>query len=328
MMTNIAMSFYPFLPTLLILAVSLAAIFWTADRMLLNAVAVSNRLNVPPLIIGALVIGFGTSAPELVISSVAALHGSLEIAIGNAFGSNVANIALVLGAAALVSGISKTSTDILLKLLIVLAATALPGILLLDNRYLDAGDGVILLAALAAAIYLLIKIENNAPHDDEMSRHAARQKYAVTQLIVFTALLLVASYFAVREAVQIAEILGISELTIGLTVIAIGTSLPELAAAVISAYRRQHSLALGGILGSNLFNSLAVIGVPTFIHSEHVPEQALLRDYPIVIGITLLLGVLLLTPPRNTLGRGKGLVLLTCFVLYQTLLYFQAFDTA
>ncbi len=309
----------------LLLIAALLAVFWTADRMLLNAVATANRLRIPPLIVGAVIIGFGTSAPELVVSSLAAFNDSLEIAVGNALGSNVANVALVLGAAALGFGINATPADTRLKFLIVFAATALPGLLLLDRNYLGRGDGALLLVALAGAIYLLIKAEDGAFEDDDMVRHAARQKRPEIRLIAWTGLMLTASYAAVWSALNIARVLDVSELIIGLTVIAIGTSLPELAAALVSTYRQQHAIALGVILGSNLFNSLAVIGLPALIAPMQVPGAVLLRDYPVVLGLTALLWLLLLAPPRRSLGRGKGLMLLACFAAYQAILYREAF---
>ncbi len=316
------MAFY--LSTLIL---SLALIFWAADRMLLSAVAIANRCRVPPLIIGAVVIGFGTSAPELVISSVAALRDSLQIAVGNALGSNIANIALVLGATAMVSGVMATHATIYRKFMIVTAATALPGLLLLNGHHFGRSDGILLLAALAAAIYLLIKTKNDAAQtDDDMSQIAARQKHAGIRLTVFTAVLLAASYMAVYAATHVAQIFGISELIIGLTVIALGTSLPELAAALVSAYRKQHAIALGNILGSNMFNSLAVIGLPVLIHPARMPPEVLSRDYLTVIGLTALLWLLFLMPPRFSLGRGKGLLLLLCFVAYQLTLYRAAIN--
>ena len=315
---------------LLTLAVTLIAIFWAADRMLLNAVATANHLRIPPSMIGALVIGFGTSAPELVISSSAALQGSLEIAIGNALGSNIANIALVLGTVAIFSGIVAARANIHSKCLIVLAAAVLPGILLLDQHDLSRGDGIVLLASFALAIYLLIKTESGSASDDvstrDMSKAAAKQKHTEIQLLLYIILLIAFSWLAVWAAGNIAEALNISELIIGLTVIAIGTSLPELAAALIGAYRKQHAIALGSILGSNLFNSLAVTGLPALIHPAQVPAVVLSRDYLVVVGLTAMLWLLLLLPPRHSLGLPKGLLLLACFVFYQAVLYRQAIN--
>ncbi len=320
MMSGTVMALY-----FLTLILSLILIFRAADRMLLHAVAAANRFHIPPLIIGSVVIGFGTSAPELVISSVAALEGSLEIAVGNALGSNIANIALVLGAAAVVSGIGAAHAGINLKFLIVLAATVLPAVLLLDERHLGRVDGAVLLGALAVAIYLLIKTERNTPRAAaDMSRLAAGQKHIGVKLTIWMGVLVGASYAAVWSAVHVAQTLGISELIIGLTVIALGTSLPELAAALVGAYRKQHAIAFGNILGSNMFNSLAVIGLPALIYPAQMPAEVLSRDYVVVFGLTILLWLLLLAPPRLSLGRAKGLLLLACFVLYQTALYHAA----
>lgn len=308
------------------LALSLVFILWSADRMLLNAVAVSNHFRVPPLIVGALVIGFGTSAPELVVSSVAAAKGSTQIAVGNAIGSNVANIALVLGAAALAGGVSIARRAVRLNFPLLLAATALPGLLLLDRYDLSRTDGLVLLAALVGAIYLLVKIESDAPHpEDEMQRLAVKQKRAEIQLVGFTVLLVAFSYAAVWAAVNVARELEVSELIIGLTVLAVGTSLPELSTVLVGVYRKQHAMAIGNIFGSNVFNSLAVIGLPALIAPAQMPPQALLRDYPVMLGLTVLLWALFLAPPRWRIGRGRGLLLLACFIAYQLMLYREAF---
>ena len=306
---------------LALFALSLVVVFWTADRMLLNAVAMSNRLRIPPMIVGAVIVGFGTSAPELAVSSIAAFNGSLEIAVGNALGSNIANIALVIGTVALVSGISASTSDTRLSFLIMLAAMALPGLLLLDQNHLGRDDGVLLLAALAAAMYLVVKTTDFAPENDDMTRLADRQKHTGFWLALWIALMLAASYVTVWSAINIARALGISELIIGLSAIAIGTSLPELAAALIGAYRKQHKIAIGVILGSNLFNSLAVIGLPSLIAPAQLSDEVLTRDYPTTLGVAVLMWVLMIVPPRRSLGRAKGAILLACFVAYQMILY-------
>ena len=307
-----------------IFALSLIAVFWTADRMLLNAVTVANQLRVPPLIIGAVIIGFGTSAPELAVSSIAALNGSLEIAIGNALGSNIANLAMVIGAAALVSGVRSTPSDTRLKFLILLTATALPGLLLLDQSHLGRKDGALLLVALAFAMYLLIKNENDTFEESSTNQPDAGHRRAGILLAWWMGLMIAASYAATWSAINLARVLDVSELIIGLTVIAIGTSLPELAAALVGAYRKHHEVTIGVILGSNMFNSLAVTGLPTLISPARLPGEVLSRDYPTALGLTALLWLLLVAPPRYSLGRGKGLVLLGCFTGYQVILYREA----
>ena len=311
---------------LIALALTFILIFWSADRMLLDAVALSRRLHIPPLVIGAVVIGFGTSAPELVVSSTAALKGSLDIAVGNALGSNVTNIALVLGTTALLIGVSAARAGMNRKFGIILAGAVLPGSMLLDGNDLGRGNGALLLAALVVAIYLLVKSEDRsggmaASDEDEMLEAAGKVRYAGLSLAFYTALLVGASYGAVWAAIHIARELGVAELIIGLTVIALGTSLPELAAALVGAYRKQHSIALGNILGSNLFNSLAVVGLPALLAPAQVSGDVLTRDYPVMLGLTVLLWLLFWLPPRLTLSRTKGLALLACFVAYEWVLY-------
>ena len=302
------------------LALSLGFIFWSADRMLLNAIAMSISFRIPPLIIGAIIIGFGTSAPELVISVIAALNGSLPIAIGNAFGSNIANIALVLGTTAILIKISAKQSRIHQKLLIVLLASALPGLLLLDQYHLQRSDGIVLLLAFVLGIYLLVKTERKEVDPNSSKLKYTKKKHVGRKIVVFGMVLVGASQTAVWSALHIAQSLGISELIIGLTVIAIGTSLPELATALASAYRKQHTIALGNILGSNMFNSLAVIGLPVLIAPAQVPSAVLTRDYAVALGLTLLLWVLLLIPRHLSLGLIKGGLLLVCFIAYQVTL--------
>ena len=301
---------------------ALASVFWSADRMLLNAVALSRQLHLSPFAVGAIVIGFGTSAPEIATSIFAALNHKLEIAVGNALGSDTANILLILGVVSLVATLRPPPTaGLRQQSFILLLATALPGLLLLDNYQLNRSDAFILLSVFAACLYYLKKTE--APIAPEKIS-PPRSGHTGFRLLVFLAVLLVSSQAVISCAASTARHFDVSELIIGLSVIAVGTSLPELSTTLASVRRKHYTVALGNIFGSNIFNSLAVIGIPVLISPQTMPSEVLTRDYPVAVGATLLLFLLMfLTPPRLSLGRLKGGLLVACFIAYQTALYLE-----
>ncbi|MBT7307030.1 MAG: calcium/sodium antiporter, partial [Gammaproteobacteria bacterium] len=249
---------------------------WSADRFVHGAAATAQHMKVSPLIIGLVIMGFGTSAPEMMVSSLAALEGSPGIGIGNAIGSNIANIALVLGATALILPITIRSELLRREFPILLVVTAASGLMLIDYS-LDRLDGIILLSSLFLLMGWLIQngaegspAENtpNAPLEAAVSDEIPQQLALKSALLwTFTGLvvLLLSSRLIVWAAVEIAYAFEVSELVIGLTIIAIGTSLPELAASITAAKKGEHDMAIGNIIGSNLFNILAVLSLPGLI---------------------------------------------------------------
>ena len=301
---------------------------WSADRFVLGSAALARNLGISPLVIGLTIVGFGTSAPELMVSSIAALTGNPGLAVGNAIGSNITNIALVLGATALIAPLTVSSRilrhELPLLVLVMLIALAL----LLDGQ-LGRLDGFLLLVGLCGVItWLVYDSLHLKPDDPIVGEYAAEiprempTRSALIQIAIGLCVLLASSRLLVWGAVDIAHALGVSDLIIGLTVVAIGTSLPELAACVMSARRGEHDIAMGNVIGSNLFNILGVLGLPGLIHPLVLPPDVLARDYPVMLMLTGLLFLMAygLRKARH-INRFEGALLLAAFVGYEYWLY-------
>lgn len=305
--------------------VGLAILAWSADKFVLGAAAVARYLGIAPLIIGMLVIGFGTSAPELVVSAFAAANGNPELALGNAFGSNVANIGLVLGVTAVLVPVAVHKGVVRKELPALLAVTALTWILLSDGA-LSLVDAIILVAALVALIAVaLLGAKGNA--DDELAAEveaeavtrALSKRAAWIWLVVGLVVLVASSRLLVWGAVGIAESLGWPDLVIGLTVVAIGTSAPELASAIAAARKGESDLVLGNVIGSNIFNTLGVVGLAGLIAPATVSRDIVARDLPVVAGFTVLLVLFALGRlGKGRINRVEGGVLVLAFVAYTT----------
>jgi cation:H+ antiporter len=308
------------------IVVGLAILVWSADRFVDGAAAIAKHLGVSNLIIGITVIGFGTSAPEIAVSIIAVLESVPGIAIGNALGSNIANIGLILGITALLVPVPVTSSVIRAEYPLLLVAT-LVMIACLYDLELSQQDGFILLGLLVVVMgYMIyshrnIGVDADIEEDDELMSNGK----AWLLILVGLALLVGSSRMLVWGASNIAQELGVSELIIGLTIVALGTSLPELAASIASIKKSIPDMAIGNIIGSNLFNSLAVVGIPPLIREFNVDMAAVQRDVPIMLGLTLLLFVMCFAMKSRTvsLGRGKGFVLFATFVAYQIYLYYE-----
>ncbi|MFP1677053.1 calcium/sodium antiporter [Alloalcanivorax sp. C16-2] len=304
----------------LALILGLAILVWSADRFIDSASLCARRLGVPPLFIGIIIVGFGTSAPELVVSAIAASQNSPELALGNAFGSNIANVGLVLGLAALVRPIHSRSPVIRREILLLLGVSLLAGGLLLDGE-LGRGDALVLLAAFVVLLAWSVKksFSGGPSADDSPGNEAgAGTGAALVWLLVSLVLLLASSRLLVWGAVQIALSLGISELIIGLTVVALGTSLPELASVIAAARKGEHDLALGNIVGSGLFNTLAVVGLAGVITPFPVADGLLYRDWPVMVALVVMLQLLALIGGARglRLSRWVGALLLAIYVGY------------
>ncbi|WP_421191585.1 calcium/sodium antiporter [Aeromonas jandaei] len=305
------------------LIAGLALLVWSADKFVDGAAATARYAGMPPLLIGMVIIGFGTSAPEMVVSALAASQGNPGLALGNAYGSNITNIALILGLTALISPIAVASQVVRKEIPILLGITLLSGALLLDGHLgrMDAAIlGVVFVGLMGWSIWAGMNGKGDAL-DTETAEDIASEgmslKSAIFWLVVGLVLLIGASRLLVWGAVTIAQALGISDLVIGLTIVAIGTSLPELASSLIAIRKNEHDLALGNVLGSNLFNTLAVVGIASGIHPLDVAPEVLSRDWSIMMGLTLLLLVMCLgRKGQGHINRLEGGVLLTCFVAY------------
>lgn len=319
---------------ILAIAATLAGLLilaWSADRFVMAAAAVSKYLGLAPLLIGMLVIGFGTSAPELVVSGLAAAGGNPEIALGNAFGSNVANIGLVLGLTAIVMPVMVQRGVVRREFPVLLIVTALAVLLLLDLN-LSRADAVILVVALAVVITAGIiygrKVGDDALGAEADAETAARhlsRKQAWLWLIAGLVVLVLSSRLLVWGAVGIAERLGWPDLVIGLTIVAIGTSAPELASAIAAARKGEGDLVLGNVLGSNIFNTLGVVGLAGLIAPSAVSEAVLTRDLPVMALFTVALVVFgLKRRGHGRINRVEGSVLLLAFVAYTAYLLITA----
>ncbi len=319
---------------LAILAViaGLVILVWGADRFVDGAASTARYLGMPPLLIGMVILGFGTSAPEMVVSALAAMDGNAGIGLGNAYGSNIVNIALILGVASMISPI-KVSSSMLSKELPILTLVTILSVFLLSDLYLSRQNAVILLAVffilLAWAIVQGMKqrsdslakeveketVEKALPHTRVIFGLVAR---AIFWLAAGLVLLVAGSRMFVWGAVAIAGMLGVSDLIIGLTVAALGTSLPELASSILAARKGEHELALGNVIGSNLFNTLAVVGISGVIHPVAVEAETLYRDMAVMGILTLSLFVIGygFRKKQGRINRFEGGMLFLVYVSY------------
>jgi len=302
-----------------------ALLVWSAERFVMGSSAVARNLGVTPLVIGMTIMGFGTSAPEMLVSIMAAANGNPAIGIGNALGSNIANIGLVIGTTALIMPMAVESRILKREYPVLMAITLLTGVLLWDNE-LGRMDGLILVSGSILLIIWLVRVSKHPRNVDPLETEfeieiptGLSMLQAVIWTLVGLVLLILSSRILVWGAVEIAQYLGISDLVIGLTIIAVGTSLPELAASVMSALKKEHDMAIGNIIGSNMFNLLAVMALPGLIRPSKLEPVVFYRDYPVVLAFTIVLFIVAYGfrgPGRIT--RYEGGLLLAGFTAYMT----------
>lgn len=295
----------------LYVALGLVGLFLGGDALVRGAVGVAQRLAMPPLLIGLTVVGFGTSMPELLVSVQAALAGSPALAIGNIVGSNIGNILLIAGISALVWPIAVSGGSLKRDTAFMVAA-ALALVPLFWMGVIGRLAGLALVAGLIA--YLVISYLKSQNEPDEAAPPARPLWQSLLWLVVGFVALLAGARFLVEGSVNIARSFGISEAFIGLTIVAIGTSLPELATSLIAALKRHSEIAIGNIIGSNIFNVLGILGVTAIIAPIPVESRFLTFDLPVLIGVTLLFTALLLLRP--VIGRGMGAALLAGYAAY------------
>lgn len=283
-------------------------LIWSADRLVAGASSCAMHFGISPLVIGLVIIGFGTSAPEMVVSAVAAVQGNPGFAVGNALGSNITNVGLVLGVTAILYPL-KVDSQTLRREIPVLFAIMLLAILLLSDLHLSLGDGLILLGGLALMLLWMTRLSMNSGQSDLLMTELQEEiptdlplRKAVFWTLLGLILLPLSSTVLVDGATFVAQSLGVSDEIIGLTILAIGTSLPELAAALASAMKNEHELAVGNILGSNMFNLLGVLGIAATIAPLNVSPEIISRDS---VTMFLLTGMLVLFAIRR---HGSGVV--------------------
>ncbi|MCW9709890.1 calcium/sodium antiporter [Avibacterium sp. 21-586] len=317
----------------LAILVGLAILVWSADRFIDGAASLASYLGMSPLLIGIVIIGFGTSAPEIIVSALSALNHSSGIALGNAYGSNITNIALILGVTAIIKPIMVNSQVLKKELPVLMVVTLLSAFLIYDAT-ISRLDAVILLVVFTLYMSWTIwqgkrysgdSLEQDI-NDELKEKSQMPLKTAVLWLVIGLALLMASSQLLVWGAVNIATYLGVSDLIIGLTIVAIGTSLPELAASIMAARKNELDLAVGNIIGSNLFNTLAVVGIAGSISPIQATPEVFSRDMLVMITLT---GLLFLFgygfKGRNgRINRVEGLVLFLCYVAYNSWLIYTA----
>lgn len=305
----------------------LALLIWSAGYFVEGSAATARHLGIPPLLIGMVIVGFGTSAPEMVVSAFAASMGNPGIALGNAYGSNIMNIALILGLTAVISPIAVHSQVMRKELPILTAVTALAAYQLLDGEITRA-DALVL-----SGVFVLLMgwsvweglRQKGDPWEDQTEHklqcHRIPLRMALVRLVVGLVFLIASSRMLVWGAVAVAGGLGVSDLIIGLTIVAVGTSLPELASSLIAARKGEHDIAVGNVIGSNLFNTLAVVAIAGVIRPMEVAPEVFYRDVMVMSGLTVslfILGYGFRKPGR--ISRFDGALLLTAYIGYTTLL--------
>jgi cation:H+ antiporter len=319
----------PFLAVLF----GLILLVWSADRFVDGSASAARHFGMPPLLIGMVIVGFGTSAPEMLVSALAAMQNTPGIALGNAYGSNITNIALILGVTALISPIAVHSQVLRKELPILTVVTMLAAYQLWDGR-LTRFDALVLLGVFAAVMAWTI-VQGMRKKTDalgqemeaELTGQTMSMNRALLWVVVGLLLLIASSRLLVWGAVEIAHGFGVSDLIIGLTIVAVGTSLPELASSVIAARKGEHDIALGNILGSNLFNTLAVVGIAGGIRPMAVAPEVLTRDMLVMGALTLALFIIgfgFRGPGR--INRIEGAALLACYVGYTAYLVVGVFN--
>ncbi|MBN2896789.1 MAG: calcium/sodium antiporter [Campylobacterales bacterium] len=314
---------------LLSIVAGFALLVWSADKFVEGAASTAKHLGIPTLLIGILIVGFGTSAPEMVVSAIAAMEGNPALALGNAIGSNIVNIALILGVTALVAPIAVHSSIVRKELPLLLLIVLFAGVLLYDGA-LSLTEGMVLLAGffglIGWSVYSALRGKGDALEgeiEEELIEHAMSLKAGIIWLAIGLVLLISSSRILVWGAVGVAHEFGVSNLIIGLTIVALGTSLPELAASVIAARKGEHDIAIGNVVGSNMFNILAVIGIATVIEPMNaIPAEVMARDWIVMLVLTVALIVMAygFKGREGRINRVEGTILLLAYVAYNTYL--------
>lgn len=326
-----------FIPTHLALYAAVAFIafgfgglVWSADRFVMGSAAIARSFGIAPIVIGLTIVSFGTSAPEVAVSIDASLRNQGALAVGNAIGSNLANIGLVLGVTLLIARMPVQKHILWNEMLVLMGISIAAGYFLYDGM-LNFWEGILLLGSLVPLMYYLVTqqqkliLQGLEPETDESIPDIPRMK-AFLWFLVGLVVLIVSSRILVTGAVTIADYFGVSPFVIGLTVIAIGTSLPELAASVTSALKGHHDIALGNIIGSNIFNLLAVMSLPGIISPPNIGQIVFTRDFMFMMLITLLLAIATFWVVKRThkgtaaLGRFTGFLLLCVYIAYYLVL--------
>jgi cation:H+ antiporter len=313
---------------IVIFLIGLAVLSWSADRFVYGASALAKNIGVSPMMIGLTIVAMGSSAPEIVVSATASLSGSPDTAVGNAIGSNITNIALVLGITALIKPLLVSSGTLKREFPLLFAMCLLAAYILHDQMLtfyegaLLMGMFVVVLAGMGWLSLTADKGDKLADDNESEIPSGVSTSVAVLWVVVGLVMLPLSAHFLVESAVFIAKYFGISDLVIGLTIIALGTSLPELAACIAGVLKGEDDLAMGNIIGSNIFNILAVLGMPGLIAPGLIDPAAATRDMYVMLGLTVMLLVFSFNfVGTRRINRVEASILLASFIGYQFLLF-------
>lgn len=301
--------------------VGMLVLLWSADRFVEGAAAVATKLGMSQFLIGMTIVGFGTSFPEMMVSALSSWEGASGIALGNAYGSNICNIALILGVTALINPTPVNPSALRRDIPILLAVSLFAGLQLWRGYSLTRLDAVVLMIVFAGYMYYTVRDDRKTNAGQEAAPAAESDmpfKKAVLFVVAGLALLMASSRLLVWGAVKLALAAGISELTVGLTIVAVGTSLPEFASSLAAARKGNHDIAVGNIIGSNLFNTLVVVGIAGLVRPMTVDPIVLSRDIPVMLAVTVAL-YLVCRPRKNAapvITRVEGGFLFAMFVAY------------
>ncbi|NLC27908.1 MAG: calcium/sodium antiporter [Campylobacteraceae bacterium] len=305
----------------------IALLVWSADRFVEGAAITAKYLGMPAFLIGMVVVGFGTSAPEMIVSAMAAWDGNPALALGNAVGSNIVNITLILGVTAVIAPIVVNEQILKKELPVLLVITLMSGFFFWDGR-LTRFEGIVLFLSLIAIMIFAVVVAMRKKYkvlenQENFINKEMSQALALVWLSVGLLVLMASSRLLVWGAVGLAQTFGVSDLIIGLTIVALGTSLPELAASVVAARKGEHDIALGNIVGSNIFNILGVVGIAGIIAPmENITPELMSRDWLVMVGVTLLLVALSYgwLGKKGRIALTGGFLLLGSYILYNGLL--------
>ncbi|MDE1477142.1 calcium/sodium antiporter [Xenorhabdus bovienii] len=314
--------------TIALLITGLILLVYGSDRLVYGAAVFARSLKIPPYIVGLTIMGIGTSLPELMVSITAAQDGLPNMAIGNAIGSNITNLLLITGAASLIRPITVKSDILRRELPLMLLITAFVGYILAGS-YLSRLDGIVLLLTALFFIALMIKM-TTVSQDDGLDSYMQERDaelpvegnkgIALLWVVLGLIILPISTRMVIDNAAVVARIYGISELIIGLTILAVGTSLPELATSIAAAIKGENDMAMGNIIGSNVFNITLVLGIPGILSPSVISPQAFSRDFWVMMAASVLFTIFCLGR-KHRLNRLNGVLLLGCFIAYFVVLF-------